>query len=175
MPFQKNLVITYHQDKIYIYIFFFFFFVFSPSLLMHGCLGNIQWRVGLQPGLLLASNSSSLECFMYIYIYIYLSLSPLIILSLSSIHISKFSSSLFLPLTNVSIEPGPKRARSRVNGRSRAGVLVCLFRFQISSRVSILMRWRNWLAAGLDLASFRKNVVRSPPRPRCLGRYYLFG
>ena len=62
-----------------------------------------------------------------------------------------------------------ERARTRVSGRSRAGVLVLiLFRFQFNLYSIRSMRWQFFveLAAGLDLASFRKNVVHSSPRPR---------
>ena len=103
-----------------------FFFLMSSLHLsfMHGCLGNIQWRVGLQPGLLLASNSSSLECFMYIYIYIYISI------SLSSHHSLSFfnphfeiSSSLFLfclwrIFRSSPVQSTPVRASMVVRGRA---------------------------------------------------------
>ena len=69
-----------------------------------------------------------------------------------------------------------ERARTRVSGRSRAGVLVDLFRFQIPNfpRVSILMQWRDFFPVGGGIRSRalpRKctEVVHSPPRPRCLG------
>ena len=84
---------------------------------------------------------------------------------------TSFESSLFFSPYELQIE-SCYSARSRVNGRSRAGVPVS-FPFQIPC-ISILMRWREIeLVAGFDLAPFPKNVtekvVRSSPRPQCLG------
>ena len=64
---------------------------------------------------------------------------PSLVLSLSSIHILRIES-LIQPY-ELRIDSNPKRARARVNGRSRAGVPVSFP--NLSPRVSILMRWRD--------------------------------
>ena len=96
-------------------------------------------------------------------------------LSLSSIHILRIESLIHtlrawdrVQTERVQTErvQFSERARTRVNGRSRAGVLVDLFRFQFDFFcVSILMRWPDFfeLAAGFDLAPFRKNEKTSRP------------
>ena len=118
---------------------------------MRGCLGNIQWS-RLQPGLLLASNSWNVSR----------------VVNGRSIHILRIESFL-PPFYELQIESIPKRARSRVTGRSRAGVLVSFPNF-LQLYVSIYCDGKLFeLAAGFDLAPFRKNVVHSSPRPRCLG------
>ena len=116
-----------------------FLVVFSLHLsFMSGCLGNIWWRQGLQPVLLLAAtlllwNASCI----YIYIYIYLSLLSSFSLFLQSTFFE--SSLLFFILLRawdrIQTEgvQFSERARTRVNGRSRAGVLVDFFRFQFDS------------------------------------------
>ena len=97
-----------------------------------------------------------------------------------SIHISRTES--FSRLTNLRSSPiGCSifecpifRAGPHVRQWSFTGWLACvdLFCFQFnlysffrSDAMTIFVE----LAAGLDLASFRKNVVHSSPRPRCLG------
>ena len=62
-----------------------------------------------------------------------------------------------------------ENARPRINGRSRACIFVSFPILQLC--VSILLRWPVFfeLAAGFDLALFRKNVDHSSPRPQCLG------
>ena len=146
---------------------YFFFVVVVSSL--HLSFWTAAWvtftEAGrLQPVLFLAA-TRFLECFMSITSSLDVFL-PLVSLSFS-IHIL-WIESLFLAL----------RASDRVHFWARqwsfAGGRSCFVsKFQIP-RVSILMWWRDFfeLAAGFDLAPFQKNVtevVRSSPRPRCLG------
>ena len=153
--------------------FFFPCYFFSPSRLMTCCLGNIQWK-WLQLTLFLAA-THFLECFMTITSSLDVFL-PLISLSFFNPHPSNRVS--FSHLT--SLRSSPIRARPFARQWSFAGGRSCFVsKFQIP-RVSILMRWRDFfeLAAGFDLAPFRKNVtevVRSSPRPRCLGTMGNFG
>ena len=86
----------------------------------------------------------------YIYIYIYLSLFPLIILSLSSIHISKFRVLFFFFASDEFFDRARSKARPFARQWSFAGGRSCLlFSFpNFSSRVSILMRWRKKLVGG---------------------------
>ena len=75
---------------------------------------------------------------------------------------TSFESSLFFsPFYELQIESIPKHPPARLFGRSRACVLCC-FQF-VFDKIAFE------LAPGFDLAPFRKNVVHSSPRPRCLG------
>ena len=149
---------------------------------MNGCLGNIQWRLG--------SNGS---CFLLQLVF--LNASCLHFYILPSRRLSHFSLS-----QSTSFEPSPflaLRAWDRVqldvqfffecpifpSTPARASVVVhgpaCLcwfisFPIQFYIRFSIKCDGDLFveLAAGLDLASFRKNVIHSSPRPRCLGSSY---
>ena len=78
-----------------------------------------------------------------------------------SLQFTSFESSLLF--TPYELEIKSVQAHSRVNGPSRAR----LFRFQF---VRFMLR----VGGGFDLVPFRKNVVHSSSRPRCLGNLYSF-
>ena len=68
------------------------------------------------------------------------------------------------------------RSSALAHHRSFAGALVRFsFRFQFFflARLWSFVQKKE-LAAGFDLEPFRKNVVHSSPRPRCLSNYYNY-
>ena len=123
---------------------------------------------------LVACCNSFLECFVAIFLAsrfcsLFLSPHPSNRVSFLS-HLKSFGSSLFRT---------PARAS---NGRSRACAYLFVFvskfhfpnsasRFDLNAMASF--NWQFHLAARLDLAPFRKNVVHSSPRPRCLGNFHI--
>ena len=98
-------------------------------------------------------------------------LSRLSLLSLSQ-STSFISSLFFFPIKSFQIESIP-RTPARASMWSFTGLRSCVVSNSFSFAFRSLMRWPGFfeLAAGFDLAPFRKNVkdVRSSPRPRCLG------
>ena len=92
-------------------------YFFSPSLLTTSSLGNIQWR-WLQLTLFLAA-THFLECLMTNTS----SLTTSFLFSLS-FQFTSFESSLLFTPYELKIESNFERARSRVSGRSQAGVPV---------------------------------------------------
>ena len=97
---------------------------------------------------------------------------PISVLSLSSIHILQIESLFRFSLKGFG--SSPFRAPARASMWSFMGRRLYRFQFFFLC-VSILMRrWPGFFefATGFDLASFRKNVEFSSPRPRCLGEYY---
>ena len=111
-----------------------------------------------------------LECFMYIYIYISISLSS----HQSSLFLqfTSFESSLFSFFAlRVADRVQSENAGPRVNGRSRACFLVSI---SILLCVSIKCDGQFRVDSGVRSCIFfalpkECKVVRSSPRPRCLG------
>ena len=118
--------------------------------------------------------------FRMLHVYIFTSSLDVFLCFSLSIHISRTES--FSRLTNLRSSPigcsifecPISGARPHVRQWSFTGRRDCvdLFRFQFnlysffrSDAMTIFVE----LAAGLDLASFQKNVVHSSPRPQCLG------
>ena len=88
-----------------------------------------------------------------------------------SLQSTSFVSSLYFERVQFS-----ERARTPVNGRSRAGILVDLFRFQfdfLSFDTNAMARFSSWRRDSILCPSERmkKRVVHSSPRPQCLGYF----
>ena len=126
---------------------------------MTSCLGNIQWRWA-PTALISCCNSRFLNAS-----------------CLSRPPTTSFSLSLFFSLSFFNSHPSNRVscsrltslrsspicwARSRVNGHSRARLCFVSNLFDLNCFE---------MAPGFDLAPFRKNVVHSSPRLRCLGLF----
>ena len=139
-------------------------------------------KAGFQLVLFLASYSRNASCVMVVQFTFFESIPYLcnsflgmfhacvtssldVFLNSLSFQFTSFESSPFR-LTSFRSSPFQKRPPARLCGRSRACV-VC--QFQLVRFFSLLE-----LAPGFDLAPFRKNAVRSSPRPRCLGVHNNF-
>ena len=114
---------------------------------------------------------------MYIYIYISISLSSHHSLSFFNPHSSKIESLILYPFYELEIESklngfnfpsAPARASMVVRGPAYLSIFFVsnstLLRFDTNAMARFFE-----LAAGFDLAPFRKNDVHSSPRPRRLG------
>ena len=138
--------------------------VYSLHLsLLTSCLGNIQWRWA-PTALVSCCNSLFLECFMF---------HASMVVQFTFLHPS--NRGLLFTLKKLKIE-------SLFRARSFNALLVVHFAGAPSIFVSKFVRFSlaifsllflTKLAAGFDLAPFRKNVVHSSPRPRCLGYKFI--
>ena len=115
-------------------VFFFVCYLFSPSLLMHGCLGNILMEWGrLQPGLFRASHSVLRE--LHASCLLTLLFPYLGSLSFFNSQFTSFKSSLFFvfPL-RASDRVLSERRPARLCGRSWAGVCIASNSFSFAFR-----------------------------------------